>query len=44
VAVPARQLGELAAEILFDRLDGVGAAAPRQVLLAPELVIRASCP
>jgi LacI family transcriptional regulator len=44
VAVPARQLGELAAEILFDRLDGVGAPAPRQVLLAPELVLRASCP
>jgi LacI family transcriptional regulator len=44
VAVPARQLGELAAEILFDRLDGVGAPEPRQVLLAPELVRRASCP
>jgi DNA-binding LacI/PurR family transcriptional regulator len=35
-------MGELAAEILFDRLDGVGPSERRQVLLPPELVIRAS--
>ena len=31
-------------EILFDRLDGAGPSEPRQVLLLPELVIRASSP
>jgi LacI family transcriptional regulator len=44
VAVPMRRIGELSAEILFDRLDGVGPAAPRQILLQPELVVRASSP
>lgn len=44
VAIPMRRMGELAAEILFDRLDGVGSSEPRQVLLLPELVIRASSP
>lgn len=42
VAIPMRRMGELAAEILFDRLDGVGPSEPSQVLLPPELVIRAS--
>jgi LacI family transcriptional regulator len=42
VAIPMRRMGELAAEILFDRLDGVGPSERRQVLLPPELVIRAS--
>jgi DNA-binding LacI/PurR family transcriptional regulator len=37
-------MGELAAEILFDRLDGVAGAGPRQILLQPELVVRASSP
>jgi len=44
VAIPMRRLGELAAEILFDRLDGTGGPEPRQVLLQPELVVRASSP
>jgi LacI family transcriptional regulator len=44
VAVPMRRMGELAAEILFDRLDGVGPGEPRQVLLPPELVVRVSSP
>lgn len=44
VAVPKHSLGEQAANLLFQRYDGNGSAKPRQVLLAPELVIRASCP
>lgn len=43
-AIPMRRIGELAAEILFDRLDGVGGDEHRQVLLLPELIIRASSP
>jgi hypothetical protein len=39
-----RRLGEVAAEILFDRYDRVGPAEARQVLLSPGLVVRASCP
>jgi LacI family transcriptional regulator len=44
VAIPMRRMGELAAEILFDRLDGVAGSEPRQILLQPELVVRASSP
>jgi LacI family transcriptional regulator len=44
VAIPMPRIGELAAEILFDRLDGLGPSEPRQVLLLPELVVRASSP
>ncbi len=44
IAVPKRLVGEMAAEILFERYDGVGPAEPRQILLTPGLVIRASCP
>ncbi|HYL81279.1 MAG TPA: substrate-binding domain-containing protein [Candidatus Acidoferrum sp.] len=44
IAVPKRLVGEMAAEILFERYDGIGPAELRQVLLPPELVIRASCP
>jgi len=39
-----RRIGELSAEILFDRIDGMGPAGPRHVLRQPELVVRASCP
>jgi len=39
-----RRIGALSAEILFDRLDGVGPAAPRQILLQPALIVRASSP
>jgi LacI family transcriptional regulator len=44
VAIPMRRMGELSAEILFDRLDGSGPKEHRQVLLLPELVIRGSSP
>jgi len=44
VAIPMRRMGELAAEILFDRLDGVAGTEPRQILLQPELVLRRSSP
>lgn len=44
VAVPKRPVGEMSAEILFDRIEGVAPAEPRQILLPPELVVRESCP
>jgi len=44
VAIPMRRMGELAAEILFDRLDGVAGPEARQILLQPELIVRASSP
>ena len=44
VAIPMRRMGQLSAEILFDRLDGVRPSEPRQELVPPELVIRASSP
>jgi LacI family transcriptional regulator len=44
VAIPMRRMGELAAEILFDRLDGVAGSEPRQILLQPELILRTSSP
>jgi len=44
VAVPMRRIGTLAAEILFDRLNGAGPPDHRQVLLLPELVVRMSSP
>ena len=44
VAVPKRSLGEKAANLLFQRSEGKGSAKPRQILLSPELVVRASCP
>lgn len=44
VAIPTRRLGEISAEIMFSRLDGVAPDEPQQVLLSPELVTRASCP
>jgi LacI family transcriptional regulator len=44
VKIPVRQIGELAAEILFDRIDGKRPKKRQQRLLSPELVIRASSP
>lgn len=44
VRIPVRQVGELAAEVLFNRMDGSIPKRHRQMLLAPELVIRASSP
>ena len=43
-AVPKRHLGEMSAELLFDRLDRRIPPEPRHVLFPPEFVIRASCP
>jgi len=44
LALPARRMGELAAEILFDELASADAEGHRQVMLQPELVVRASSP
>ena len=44
VAVPKRPVGEMSAELLFDRIEGVAPAELRQILLPPELVVRASSP
>lgn len=44
VAIPMQRLGEMSAEILFGRLDGSAPDSPRRVLLAPQLVVRDSCP
>jgi LacI family transcriptional regulator len=44
VAIPMRRIGELSAEILFERLDGLGSSAPRHVHLLPELILRGSSP
>jgi LacI family transcriptional regulator len=44
VAVPKRPVGEMSAEILFDRIEGVAPVELRQILLPPELVVRASSP
>lgn len=42
VAVPVRRIGELAAEVLFDRLDGLNPETLRQIVLPPQLIVRAS--
>ena len=42
VSQPSYDMGRRAAELLFDRLD-LPARAPALVVLAPSLVIRASC-
>ena len=43
VALPTAQIGQIAAEILFDRMATGSSAKPwRQVLLPPRLVIRES--
>lgn len=44
VAIPVERIGEVSAEILFDRLDHSGPSERRQIRLLPELVIRASSP
>jgi len=44
VAVPKRPVGEMSAELFFERCDGLGPTGLRQILLPPEFVIRASCP
>jgi len=44
IAVPKRTVGEMAAALLFERYEKGGSPKPRQILLKPELVIRASLP
>ncbi len=44
VRIPSRQVGELAAELLFARMDGKRPRGHQRVLLSPEFVIRSSCP
>lgn len=44
IRIPLRQVGELAAEVLFDRMEAATSKKRREVLLTPELVIRASSP
>jgi LacI family transcriptional regulator len=44
IAVPKRSVGEMAATLFFDRYEGGGSLKPRQILLKPELVVRASLP
>ena len=43
VRQPADELGRKAAELLFDRLEGLEPASPRRFVLPTELVIRESC-
>lgn len=44
IAVPKRLVGQISAELLFERYDGIGSTGLRQILLPPALVIRASSP
>ena len=44
VKIPVWQIGELAAEVLFDRMDGRRPEKRQRMLLSPELVVRASSP
>ncbi|MFI5339253.1 MAG: LacI family DNA-binding transcriptional regulator [Candidatus Methylomirabilales bacterium] len=44
IAVPKRLVGEISAELPFQRYDGSGPTGQRQILLPPELMIRASSP
>jgi LacI family transcriptional regulator len=43
VAQPARTFGTIAMQFLLDRLEGDETSPPRQVVLPPELIVRASC-
>lgn len=44
VAVPKQLMGELAAKLLFDRADSADQEEHQHIRLAPELIIRSSCP
>jgi LacI family transcriptional regulator len=44
VKISVQRMGELAAEVLFDRIGGTREPGNRHIRLSPELVIRASCP
>ena len=43
VAQPTYDMGNKAAELLFARLSGSGSEEPREIVLAPTLIIRDSC-
>ena len=43
VSQPARSFGTIAAQFLFERLDGDVGRQPRRVVLTPELIVRRSC-
>ncbi len=43
MAQPARTFGTVAAQFLFDRLDGAEVSDWRRVVLPPELIVRVSC-
>jgi LacI family transcriptional regulator len=43
VAQPARSFGTIAAQFLFERIDGDAGQQPRRVVLTPELIVRRSC-
>ena len=43
MAQPARTFGTIAAQFLFDRLEGSEPPAWRKVVLPPELIVRVSC-
>ena len=43
VSIPERQAGQLAVELLFDRMEGKGPRERQHVLLAPVFAIWASC-
>lgn len=43
VRQPASELGRQAAELLFDRLEGVHPPDPQRIVLETELIIRESC-
>jgi LacI family transcriptional regulator len=43
VAQPVRSFGTIAAQFLFERLDGDAGLQARKVVLTPELIVRRSC-
>jgi len=43
VAQPVRSFGTIAAQFLFERLNGEADLQPRRVVLTPELIVRRSC-
>ncbi len=43
VAQPVRSFGTIAAQFLFERLDGDAGQQARKVVLTPELIVRRSC-
>jgi DNA-binding LacI/PurR family transcriptional regulator len=40
---PRVRIGEMATEILIDKIEGKSSGGTRQIILQPELVIRSSC-